>query len=104
MKSIWAAIKPTLIEALGSKKVLAMLSGGIVQGITSLIGWLHINGWEVDQNAVDRYLALVAVYIVGQAVVDHGATAAQVKADNPVAVAPAVSVATTQSGTIEVKS
>lgn len=80
MRSIYAAIKPTLLDMLSSKKSLAALSLILVQAGASLLAWLRIGGWEVDQAAVDRIIALGVAYIVGQGIADHGVSAAKVNA------------------------
>lgn len=89
MKSILAALKPPLLEMLGSKKVLAGLSGVIVLIGSSALSLLHIGGLEPDPAMVDRYIVLVIAYIAGQSVVDHGKSAAVINAK---ASTPAVAV------------
>lgn len=66
-------MKTTLIDMLTSKKFLAMIAAAIVFGVGRI-------GFDVDPAALDRFLALVAVYITGQSIADIGKGAALVHA------------------------
>ncbi len=60
-------------EILKSKKFLAMIAG-VVLAIASRAGL------DLDPDMVDRVLALVGVYILGQGIADRGKEAAKVNA------------------------
>ncbi len=63
-------------ELFGSKKFLVMLAGLVVY----LAGRF---GFDIDHDALDRIIALVAAYITGQGIADAGKSAAQVTAASP---------------------
>lgn len=62
---MWDALKGVLIELAGSKKFLVFVATAIALGLAKL-------KWNVTADDVYPYLALVASYIVGQGVADHG--------------------------------
>lgn len=68
--TVWQAFVSTLAELAGSKKSIVLLG--------SVIAWVALKlGWHVDQNTIDRYLALAASYLLGQGIADHGKGAAE---------------------------
>lgn len=74
-------MKQTIKDAFSSKKFLAFISTGLVYAAGR---W----GLNIDPSALDRLLALTAVYITGQGIADFGKSAAIVTAGGP-ALAPA---------------
>lgn len=76
----------TVKELFGSKKFLAFLTTALVVVGNKVVG--HF-GYELDASQVALIVATGSSYIIGQGIADHGSTAAQIKADGPVA-GPAV--------------
>ncbi len=76
----------TLRSMFVSKKFVAALIGLVAVVATTVLGKLHVN---VPDDKVNGFLAMIAVYIFGQGVADHGTNngvaAAQVAAGVPAA-------------------
>ena len=72
--SLWSLLRPTLVEMLSSKKALAMLSTLLVIVASPIVGRF---GYEIDPEKLALYVGIIAAYVVGQGLADHGSTAAQ---------------------------
>jgi hypothetical protein len=69
--TIWQAFVGTLAELVGSKKALVLFA--------SIGAWVALKlGWHVDEATIETYLKFVlAPYLVGQGIADHGKGAAE---------------------------
>ena len=76
-------------DLFSSKKFLVMLSGIVITVASKL-------GLNIDPNTLNQILAIIAAYIVGQGIADHGKEA--VIAQSRLAAAQAVTQTTTDEG------
>lgn len=66
-------MKKAVAELFSSKKFLVM--------ITAIIAYVLARvGWDVDPKQIDTIMQVVAGYLVGQGIADHGKEAAKVTA------------------------